>query len=71
MRTVVEVDAQISAIREGIQVHQVPLQILDLLPFICELLLGERPVLPLGGFPITRGHGCRDLVGSAVSAVSE
>lgn len=55
--TVVEVDAEMSPVRQRIEVHQVPLRIFYSLSLDGELLSGESPELSLRRLPVA---GCHD-----------
>lgn len=54
--TMVEIDAQMSSVRQRIQVHQVALRFFDLLTFESQLLFGECPELALSRLPIATSH---------------
>lgn len=57
MLTLVEEDVQMAQLRQAETLHQTRIVIFELLAHRGQLLLGELPVFPLGGFPVVGRHG--------------
>lgn len=62
MLTLVEKDVQVPQLRQAETLNEVGVFILKLLAHRRQLLLGELPVFPLGGFPVIGSHDLRRVL---------